>query len=192
MHVRWDKIPANTTSKIITVTRDPRDLPYSMYRHITCMKSTLEENVKPFEEFFEEWMEEYNFIPWMKSFWPHKNDPNVLWLRYEDMQSDLKGTGRRIVDFLGWDISQEELDKACEMSTFEHMHKYEKVHLYNGEKSIIRRNSSFIREGKVGANRMRLTEEMEERLLGKLKDSGLPDDAIDWLLNIPTDRDLAN
>ena len=100
--------------------------------------------------------------------------------------------GRQIVNFLGWDILQEELDRACEMSTFELIHKNEKVHLYNSEKSIIRRNSLFIRERMVGASQIRLTEEMEERLLDKMKDSGLLDDSIDWLLNIPTDQDLAN
>ena len=40
MHVVWEEIPrpAGSKARVITITRDPRDVPYSMFQHLQSMK----------------------------------------------------------------------------------------------------------------------------------------------------------
>jgi len=190
MHVRYHKIPRGTPemktkSKIITITRDPRDLPWSFYNHMGIMKGV---ELPPWEIYANDWIEKMSLIPWMKGFWPHKDDEDLLWLRYEDLKLDIEGTARKILDFTGWDVTDEELKKCIELSSFGHMQKNERKHFIHEDRSIFRRGSSFIREGKVGLNRLHLTEEMEEKLLSKLR-SELPENAVEWLLSDPKDHD---
>lgn len=187
MHVRWNKVPvtAESKAKIITITRDPRDLPYSMYNHLNGMKQSPIEPM-PFEQYFEGWLERMNIIPWMHSFWPHRNDPNLLWLRYEDMKLDIEGTARKILNFTGWEVSDEELEKAIDLSSFGHMKKNERNLIKKGN-TAFREDFSFIREGKVGKNRAMLTEDMEKRMMEKIR-SELPEEAVEWLLSDPSNH----
>jgi len=185
MHVRWNKIePFCSKAKVITITRDPRDLPFSLYNHAIIMKGL---DLPPWEIFVEDWIDEMTIIPWMKSFWPHKNDENVLWLRYEDLKLDMESTARKILDFTGWECTDEEVQKAIELSSFSHMQTNERKHFILDGRTIFRRGSSFIREGKVGSNREKLTEEMTERIMEKLRKE-LPEDAVEWLLSDPSDH----
>lgn len=190
MHVRWSKIPITTESKakIITITRDPRDLPYSLYKHLTGLKHMIPNANVPWETFFEKSLKDKYFIQWMQSFWPHRNDTNLLWLRYEDMKLDMEGTAQKILDFTGWEASDEEVAKAIELSSFDHVKKTEKKNLFiNLDNNPFREDAAFIREGKVGANREKLTEDMENRMMEQLR-SELPEDAIEWLLSDPKDH----
>ena len=57
--------------------------------------------------------------------WEHRNDPNVLFLFFEDMKDDLEGVVRIVSDFMGIN-EQERIQKAVEMSSFEFMKKNER------------------------------------------------------------------
>lgn len=185
MHVRWNKIePFCSKAKVITITRDPRDLPYSWFNHMSIMKGI---EIPPWEIFVEDWIDKMPLIPWMKSFWPHRNDENVLWLRYEDLKLDMEGTARKILDFTGWECTDEELQTAIELSSFSHMQKNERKHFIHEDRTIFRPGSTFIRDGKVGSNRQKLTEGMTERIMEKLRKE-LPEDAIEWLVSDPNDH----
>jgi hypothetical protein len=49
------------------------------------------------------------------------NDPNVLFLRYEDMQKDLPATIRRIAKFADFQLTPKLLATVTEMSSFKFM-----------------------------------------------------------------------
>jgi len=178
MHAERSSVPRpeGHDSKIVVITRDPRDVPYSLYEHARCLEDgddsryLLPEGLDTtFEEFFYSFIERDPYIPFVKSFWPHRDDPNLLWLRYEDMKKDTRACADNIVFFLQWDISSEVIDRAIQLSEFEHMQKVERTVLYPKDHCLFRRNSSFIREGSVGKNRQKLTEDMEDHLMALLK-----------------------
>ena len=58
----------------------------------------------------------YHLISW----WSHRNDPNVLFLFYEDMKEDIDSVIRAVASFMG--IHDEtRVKKARELSTFDFM-----------------------------------------------------------------------
>lgn len=59
------------------------------------------------------------------SWWEHRNDPNVLFLFFEDMKDDLKSVVRMVAAFIGIE-DEEKINKAVEMSSFEFMKKNER------------------------------------------------------------------
>ncbi|MBA2319646.1 MAG: sulfotransferase domain-containing protein, partial [Deltaproteobacteria bacterium] len=116
MHVPYDEIPRppGSSAKVMTITRDPRDLPWSMYCHMLAMREEVRGPfVADFDAFFEGWLERGYVFRVVRSFWAHRDDPGVLWLRYEDLQEDLPREARRCVAFLGWDLTEADVARAC-------------------------------------------------------------------------------
>ena len=56
----------------------------------------------------------------LASWWPHRNDPNVLLVFYEDLKEDYESTVRSVAEFM--DVTDEHnIQTALERSTFEYM-----------------------------------------------------------------------
>ena len=55
------------------------------------------------------------------SWWAHKDDDNVLFLKYEDMKKDLPSAVAAITKFICQDISKELLEEIAHRTTFENM-----------------------------------------------------------------------
>jgi len=55
------------------------------------------------------------------SWWPHRNDPNVLWIHYEDLKKDLRYCIAKIAKFIEIPVTDQELDRIYSFSTFEYM-----------------------------------------------------------------------
>ncbi|XP_070573366.1 sulfotransferase 1B1-like isoform X2 [Ptychodera flava] len=127
--------------KIIYVARNPKDVVVSDFHH--CIYS-------PFEEpsYCGEWGS--HVIPW----WKKRDDPNILFIKYEDMIKDLGRCVKKIASFLQQDhLTEEQIMKTVKLCTFENMKqnpvdRNEDV-LANLWKSDISKNP-FIRKGKVG------------------------------------------
>eukprot|EP00591_Stephanopyxis_turris_P004460 CAMPEP_0195525268 /NCGR_PEP_ID=MMETSP0794_2-20130614/25633_1 /TAXON_ID=515487 /ORGANISM="Stephanopyxis turris, Strain CCMP 815" /LENGTH=243 /DNA_ID=CAMNT_0040655691 /DNA_START=408 /DNA_END=1139 /DNA_ORIENTATION=+ len=188
MHVLFDEVPRppSSKSKVITILRDLRDVPYSFYQHLQASRhGPFKERTPSFEDWFDSWLENgpYFFLH-LKSFWPHFNDPNVLFLRYEDMKRDAYAETHKIVQFLGWkedlDLTDEHITSAIELASFRNMQRTEKSVLFVGDS--FHEDKNFVREGKVGTNRAKLTDDMEKRLMERAKEE-LPQDALDWILS---------
>jgi ABC-type hemin transport system substrate-binding protein len=61
-----------------------------------------------------------NYFQHLLSWWPKRNDPNVLFLLYEDMLDDLESAVRAVASFMGID-DEASITNAVEMSTFDFM-----------------------------------------------------------------------
>lgn len=57
----------------------------------------------------------------LASWWPHRNDPNVLFLFYENVILDTEATVRKINSFLGFKNNEETIQTAIRMSSREFM-----------------------------------------------------------------------
>jgi len=195
MHVGYDQIPCNKLVKIITVSRDIRDIPYSFYMHFKAMRQLpgppwplslfFSIPLHDFEAFFYQFFlsDMAQDMVWgvFASFWEHRNDSNVLWLRYEDMQEDLRREIKRMVDFLQWHefATDEVIDKVIPLVDFES--------LKSKETSIVGNHFSkgnFFRQGKVGENRKLLTPTMEKDLM-KVAYAKLPKECIEFICGGP-------
>mmetsp|Transcript_7889 Transcript_7889/g.22578 ORF Transcript_7889/g.22578 Transcript_7889/m.22578 type:complete len:168 (-) Transcript_7889:52-555(-) len=68
-----------------------------------------------------------SYWEFLMSWWPHRNDKNLLWLWYEDMKTSHREVVKQVAEFLGYDTSNTDLiDLATENSTFNFMKEHER------------------------------------------------------------------
>jgi hypothetical protein len=173
MHVVWEEIPRNGRGKIVTITRDPRDVPWSMYSHMKGMRAELTNGwTDPgFDAWFDGWVGTTPYFPIVKSFWAHRDDPDLLWLRFEDLKIDLAAAARQCVNFLGWSVDDDAIARSVELSTLGSMQRAESALKMGAWKEGHR----FVREGAVGKNRARLNADQERRLLERARSEFEPE-----------------
>lgn len=172
-HCTAEQTPGIGTAKIILTSRDPRDCCVSFYHHLRNMTDEARRQAnktapKTFDEHIDQWLE---FAAWyrnVKSWWPYHDHPKVLWLRYQDMKSDLAANIDRIVQFLGWDVSPVQRERAIEYSSFQWMKAHDEKFSSQGDTDKpLFKAGQFIRQGKVGKHREIMTPEQEQRILDK-------------------------
>lgn len=150
-HLRYRWIPKGPC-KYVYVARNGKDVAVSYYHfHRTHIgfKGT-------FPQFFDRFVRgKVLYGSWFKhvaDWWSHREDPNVLFLTYEELSRDLEGCMRRLIDFCGFDVSPERLPEIVERCSFAFMKKHEDK--FDPMREILMENgfepSSFIRKGKSG------------------------------------------
>jgi len=202
MHTLYETVPittqqqqqhsSNTTKggpKLIIVSRDPRDVPYSMYKHFQGLKGNgvgpfahYDEEIPSFEEYYTtNWKINNFYFRHLNSFWNHKHDVNVHWIKYEDLKLNTMDTIQKLVNFLEWnnDTSNEDIETAIRLSSFQNMKNDEQDESTQFLKGYPK---NFVREGEIGKNCSRLSMELEKDLLKLLKEK-CPPDAVDFVLS---------
>ncbi|XP_015777139.1 PREDICTED: estrogen sulfotransferase-like isoform X1 [Acropora digitifera] len=185
-HLTADAIPKGSDEssrcKYIYISRNPKDISVSLFLFIKGMtgaENTMENAYNGPWEFFVDLFIEGD-VPYSKwndhvlSWWKHREDPNVLFLKYEEMQKDLPSHVRRIADFLQKPLSDEIIDRIAEQCTFKEMTRNPKTFkVTEGDDEI----GLILRKGVVGDWKNYFTPEMNERfekeVLAKLKGTGL-------------------
>ncbi len=172
-HCTYFQTPGVEVSRIILSSRDPRDSCVSFYHHIMDMTDEARKRAgvnapSSFDDFFERWL---NFASWyrnVQSWWPHINDENVLWLRYEDMKLDLSARFDDILMFLGWTLSPEQRKRALNYCSFQWMKSNsEKFSRFSDWKEPAFKPDGFIRKGEVGDHNTLLSMKQKQRILDK-------------------------
>ncbi len=172
-HCTAEQTPGIDTAYIILTSRDPRDCCVSFYHHLLNMtdEARLHAKIvrpKSFEEYIQRWLDLAVWYRNVKSWWPYHDHQKVLWLRYQDMKSNLPASVDRIVDFLGWDVSPEQKERAIEYSSFEWMKQHDEKFSSQGDSGKpLFKPGQFIRQGKVGKHREIMSPEQEQRILDK-------------------------
>lgn len=107
-HLAYDALPESVKSvkpKIVYVCRNPKDYAVSWYNFMRSWKFITIPEGFTFQHFLRAIMNakvSYTPIfPHMLGYWKRRNEPNILFLQYEDMQKDLPKNIRRIAAFLG-------------------------------------------------------------------------------------------
>lgn len=128
IHLPFNLAPYSTQAKYIVVVRNPKDALVSFYHH-TCT-NLYDFQGGDFNDYFEIFIKGENdfgdYFDHTLSWYEHRNDPNVLYLYYEKMKADHRGTITQIAKFLGneyQDIVQDEtvLNNIVKYSSFEYM-----------------------------------------------------------------------
>ncbi len=130
-HLDLAQVPFSAEGRYICVVRDPKDTCVSGYHFLRAEgMGPMTPSVANFVEFF--LSPNFPFHPWpefLNEYWQVRNRENVLFLTYEEMKKDLRGTVRRIAAFLNVALTEDEVDAVVRRSSFEHMkeieHKFE-------------------------------------------------------------------
>lgn len=152
-HLPYEMVPRNSKHNIkyIYLARNPRDVAVSYFNYMHGgvhyeWDGTWEEflgyfmqGIVPFGSFFD------HVLAW----WKRKDDENVLFIKYEDLKKDLKGNIKLIAEFLGFKLSDEEIQSVAEKSTFEAMKANPETSLEQYPDSF-KPGFSFLRKGIVG------------------------------------------
>jgi len=158
-------------NKVIYVARNPQDACVSFYHHHKHMY--VHDFQGDFESFFNYSIKDQvlysHFWPHVKEAWSVRDDPNMLFMFYEDMKEDLSGSIRKLASFLNQEMTDSQVEslhqKTCfdgmkkSASTIEHEKGLQEMGLFKKEER------SFIRKGIVGDWRNHFTDEMKEKMI---------------------------
>lgn len=112
----WTKKP-----KLLHISRDPKDVAVSDYH---LMKNFSSVPIK-IEDFLEDFLDDaVMYSPYREYVWNYLNLPgyeNILYLTYEKMSADLEGTIQMVADFLGKELTKENMEKIKEYLKFDNM-----------------------------------------------------------------------
>jgi hypothetical protein len=166
-HLRYWILPK--VGRFIYMLRDPRDVALSAYHHQVMMTGERPRPEKFVHKFILGRIASQSWYTHLASWWPHRNDPNVLFLRYEEVVADLEGAVRRVAAFCGIEVREEDLPKILEHCGLDFMKRHQEK--FDPRTLQVALNSGqFIREGKTGSGREVMTPETREILAEKLAD----------------------
>ncbi len=112
----------------------------------------------------------------VKSWWPYHDHQKVLWLRYQDMKSDMPDSIDRIIRFLDWDVSPEQRNRVIEYSSFEWMKQHDEKFSSQGDSGKpLFKPGQFIRQGQVGKHHETMSPDQEQRIMYKAREILEPD-----------------
>ena len=115
-------VPSTTPCKYIYVSRNPRDLAVSYYFHYLGFKYVESLEWSDFFSWFSSGSLVFgDYFKHTLSWWDHREDDNVLFLKYEDMKRDLRSSIRKISLFMGVELSSDIVNKIADESTFSKM-----------------------------------------------------------------------
>lgn len=156
--------------KIIYTTRNPKDSIYSLYKLLLWFRQ-FDGMQEPFETFFEMFMKGEGMYagPWwthVREYWEHRNDKNLLFLKFEDVSKDLSGAIRKIADFLGKKLTSNDVSKIATHCSLENMRNNDKLNMsyQRSLRAIDDSLGGFINKGMVGGWKDVLTDEMSKRV----------------------------
>jgi len=165
-HAEISKFPACTVdkeSKVIYVTRNPKDVITSWYSHHQAIDFGRPEGVLPFDQFFEiclngqapsgSWWQ-HNFF-WNEAYKSRKFC-KMLMLVYEEMLADPAQAVLKIANFLGCQekLTKQRLAHVVHESSFAKMKRDSMQFRWRYDRKF---KSKFFRSGKVGRWQERLT-----------------------------------
>ncbi|XP_040206222.1 amine sulfotransferase-like [Rana temporaria] len=173
--------------KIIYVMRNPKDVIKSAYHFENIFVSS--EKSPDFNHFFEKFLDGEVFAgKWfdhLRGWNTHKDDYNILFLKYEDMIQDLRSSVKQICTFLGVELDDEAMDIVVKRATFKEMKKDALANRENLPERIINRKlGSFMRKGQVGDWKNILTVAQSE-LIEKLFQEKMGDLSLNFTWELP-------
>ena len=208
-HLALDGLRYDERVKYIVVARDPRDVFMSWINHYGNYTEVAYEELDggdrvgdPIPRFVDDvhqlwrnWITR-GWFPWesegwpfwgnmhhTKTYWEYRSLPNLLFLHYNDMRADHAGAVRRIAAFIEHPLSDEEVDRIVEATSFkaakkraaaeDEETKAEPRQFAGGESAFIYKGTNGRWRDVLDAQELELYEAAKRRIL--------PPDAARWL-----------
>uniref|UniRef100_A0A8C6QVF7 Sulfotransferase n=1 Tax=Nannospalax galili TaxID=1026970 RepID=A0A8C6QVF7_NANGA len=119
----FPKAVFNSKAKVIYLGRNPRDVVVSLY-HYSKIAVQLKDPGTP-DQFLQDFLKgEVQFGSWfdhIKGWIRMQNQENFLFITYEELQKDLRGSVERVCEFLGRPLGEEALGSVVAHSAFSAM-----------------------------------------------------------------------
>jgi hypothetical protein len=154
-HQSYHQLPSQVHEKqpkIVHIIRDPRDTAVSYY-HFYRALSELGCYTGTWDEFIDMFMAGFvccgDWFKYVGEWWSHRNDPNILIVRYENMKKDPEDVIQCITEFLGKSLDKKTLAGVEQYTRFDSMKDNPMVN-FKGVPNIDDTISPFMRKGKVG------------------------------------------
>jgi hypothetical protein len=166
-HLFYEHLPRN--ARCIYIARDLRDVIVSAsHRFRLAQGWTGDDDFKAFADrmlagttLFGSWFKH------IESWWPHRNDRNVLFLRYEEVIADLPGTMNRVAAFCGLTVDEATAARVLERCSVPFMKRYNEK-FDPRLRQLASGSMEFVRKGAAGEGRNRLTPAQEETAAKRL------------------------
>lgn len=126
-HAKYENIPKiEGKTRFVVIVRDPYDAEWSMikflWRYFGADRDMTAEEYHMFVESMKFRGPNEDYAGWFLSWWPHREDPNVLWIHYEDLHKNLEASIDKISQFyVGRKLNPETKKRIASLSTFEYM-----------------------------------------------------------------------
>ncbi|XP_014245580.1 sulfotransferase family cytosolic 1B member 1-like [Cimex lectularius] len=166
-HLPFSLLPQDLvdTCKSIYVARNAKDVAVSYYHHNKLLK--LHGYVGDFQQYwdyFEKDLLVYSpYFEHVKEGWERRNHPNVLFIYYENIVKDLKGSIKKIADFLNKPASEEDVERLAQHLEINNFRKNVKIHEDIEMKGMTNPDAEgFIRSGKTG-DKKEFTDELAKK-----------------------------
>ena len=122
-HLPFSSVPHNTDARYIAVVRDPKDVCVSAYYFFRAnVWGPLTPTIANWIDFYTS--KDFVFGDWathVASYWPQREAPNMLFLTFEEIKGDLSGIVRRVAEFTGVRLSDEQTAQVLGRCSFDYM-----------------------------------------------------------------------
>ncbi|KAK7106894.1 hypothetical protein V1264_014920 [Littorina saxatilis] len=163
--------------KVIYIARNPKDTAVSLQAFTKMINYvTFLGNMEDFAQLFVEGTVFYG--PWekhVKEAWDRRDEENILFVTYEDLHKDFRGTVQDIARFLEKSMSESQLRALEVHCSFSLMQSNDSVN-YSWQQGVLFGEGQFMRKGKVGDWKNHLSSEMSDKfdaMVTSLEPSGL-------------------
>ncbi|KAK2575938.1 hypothetical protein KPH14_007300 [Odynerus spinipes] len=154
--------------RIIYVVRNPKDTCISYFHHCRVIEGYRGN----FDEFCQLFLGgKLTYAPYWEhvlDYWNKKNERNILFLKYEDMKSDLPSVIKKSAEFLGKSIPEDEVQTLATHLSFANMKNnravnYEDSIKKNKKLRMVEAEGVFMRSGEVNQWKGKLSPDMVEK-----------------------------
>ncbi|XP_004614063.2 amine sulfotransferase-like [Sorex araneus] len=157
----------NKRAKIVYIYRNPKDIVTS-YFHFSNFLFTLHgyENMDALlQNFLDGKVIGSIWFDHIKDWYEHRHKFNILFVSYEEMKKDLKTSVQKICNFLGKELSEDDLDAVVRQATFDNMKSDPRANCENIIKNEVGTKSEghFLRKGTIGDWKNHFTVAQSER-----------------------------
>lgn len=154
-------------SKVVYVARNPKDVIVSYYHYHRLLEfHKFSGDLETFAEYFiRDELYCSPFFPHLIDAWDRRHHPNMYFVFYEDLKQDLPGQIRKIAQFLGKPLADEQIAKLSEHLRFDNFAKNESVNMeFAKEIGSMNNTGHFIRKGKTGDWKNHFSPDLNRRI----------------------------
>uniref|UniRef100_A0A7S1RRG4 Sulfotransferase domain-containing protein n=1 Tax=Alexandrium catenella TaxID=2925 RepID=A0A7S1RRG4_ALECA len=178
-----DHMALKSRGKVVYVMRNALDVVVSSFHHYNDFLN-LWDNSSNWEEFFDLFVAgdimSGGYFAHVASWWPHRNEPGVLFVRYEDLKQEPEREIRRIAAFMGLQsLSDERLREVVEATSFKRMRSLEETVWPRLQRLLGLRKDFRMRKGVTGQGRAVLSV-AERAVLQQLYEKVLDPLGVPW------------
>ena len=123
-HLARAQVPWVPQARYVACVRDPKDVCVSGYHFLKAL--VLGPLAPSVEHWVKSMFSDRSTYPWaehLASYWAVRNEPNVLFLTYEGMRKDPADAVRKLADFMGVALTEDELRSVIHQSSFDEMRR---------------------------------------------------------------------